>query len=156
MKSRLLIIVGVIVIISIGISVTVAFFTYRDLYDIISSYDRINDVNDSIILKNMRNIPEVNEFLVKHVNTTRIIAIETDPIFITLHASGGYTGEYLKMYYFFDEPLHITYGCWTDNGNASDMLFTSDIINHIKEDSCMDHFNPTALPKPLKGVELLV
>ena len=146
MKTRLLIIIGIVTMILIGSSVIMTFFTYQDLYDIISSYDRIEDVNDSALLKNMRTSPEVNEFLVKHVNTNRIIAIETDPVFITLHASGGYTGEYLKMYYFFGELLHITYGCWTDNGNASDMLFTSEIINHIKDDSCMEHFTPYRSP----------
>ena len=147
MKTKILIIIVVVAIMLIGTYTTISLFfsypaLYETLYETISSYERIDDVSNSVTLNDMRQIPEVKEFLTKHVNTNKIIFVVTDPIFTNLHASGGYTGEYLKIYYIFDEPLYIIYGCWTDNANASDMLFTSDIINRIKDDSCLDHFLP--------------
>lgn len=146
MKRRLMM-VGIVAVMLVGAYVTAySFFTYQDLYEIISSYERIDNVNDSATLEGMNGIPEVKEFLAKHSNTNKRIFVEFDPIFTTIHASGGYTGEYLKMYYFFNQPLHVTYGCWTDNGNASDMLFTSEIRDHIRDDSCMDHFVPSRSP----------
>ena len=140
-KTLIIIVLAVAVIVPVGAYATVlSFFTNQDLYETISSYERIRYPDNSTLLEDMRHIPEIKEFLAKHVNTNRIIAVETDPVFTTLHASGGYTGEYLKMRYFFNELPEITYGCWTDNAKAPDLLFTSDIINHIKDDSYLDHF----------------
>lgn len=141
MKTRILIIIVLVVATLIGTYATVSsFFTHPELYETISSYERISNVNNSTTLDGMKQIPEVKEFLSKHANTNRIIFVETDPISTNLHASGGYTGEYLKIYYLFDESQHITYGCWTDNAKTPDLLFTSNIIKHIKGDSCLDHF----------------
>ena len=70
-----------------------SFFTNRGLYEAISSYEGILHPDNSTLLEDMRRIPEAREFLAKHVGTNRIIAVEADPVFTALHASGGYTGE---------------------------------------------------------------
>lgn len=91
---------------------------------------------EHVLPESLNTLPETQEFLQMHIGTNRVLYLEEGPLSISLHASGGYTGEYLKVNHLFGVPVAMSYVCWTDNANAKDTVFDVDVMHHLKSRSC--------------------
>lgn len=124
----------ILIIIPISLVVIAYLLIMVKPYDTVSSYVGVDNFEDFSEINKIQNIPEVKTFLSKNENSALMKGFSSDPISVTIHASGGFTGQYLKIYLFFDQPFGITFGCWSDSG--MERKYFSEIIEHIKNDSC--------------------
>ena len=127
------IIAGICFGIIISILVYFSFFMTPATYEIFSSSERILDVGNSTKLSELRNIHEVDLLVQKHQNTHRVLFLVQDPISTEIIASGGYTGENLRVFHL---SLGMYLKCWTDHPGGK--IFYSDIAHHIENNSCKD------------------